>query len=154
MKEKRLNSTKKYKITRQYKYLSNEFNPVSLKARYHLRQINSFLKEKEEIKKEQLFDRSNDINQMNTINETLNTKCDLLNEELDIKEKELSHLIGKYTRLAEKREKILNNLITKKREQNLMTMRSQRNQNDLCGITVEANEKGCGCEIGDFCFIF
>ena len=66
---------------------------------------------------------------------------DLLNEELDIKEKELSHLIGKYTRLAEKREKILNNLITKKREQNLMTMRSQRNQNDLCGITVEANQR-------------
>jgi hypothetical protein len=109
---------------------------------------------KAEIKKEQLFDRSNDINQMNTINETLNTKCDLLNEELDIKEKELSHLIGKYTRLAEKREKIFNNLITKKREQNLMTMRSQRNQNDLCGITVESNEKGCGCEIGDFCNIF
>ena len=109
---------------------------------------------KAEIKKEQLFDRSNDINQMNTINETLNTKCDLLNEELDIKEKELSHLIGKYTRLAEKREKIFNNLITKKREQNLMTMRSQRNQNDICGITVEANEKGCGCEIGDFCIIF
>ena len=109
---------------------------------------------KAEIKKEQLFDRSNDINQMNTINETLNTKCDLLNEELDIKEKELSHLIGKYTRLAEKREKIFKNLMTKKREQNLMTMRSQRNQNDLCGITVEANEKGCGCEIGDFCNIF
>ena len=116
------------------------------------REIDNAINEiKAEIKKEQLFDRSNDINQMNTINETLNTKCDLLNEELDIKEKELSHLIGKYTRLAEKREKILNNLITKKREQNLMTMRSQRNQNDLCGITVEANEKGCGCEIGDFC---
>ena len=119
------------------------------------REFDSTINEiKAEIKKEQLFDRSNDINQMNTINETLNTKCDLLNEELDIKEKELSHLIGKYTRLAEKREKILNNLITKKREQNLMTMRSQRNQNDLCGITVEANEKGCGCEIGDFCNIF
>ena len=119
------------------------------------REIDNAINEiKAEIKKEQLFDRSNDINQMNTINETLNTKCDLLNEELDIKEKELSHLIGKYTRLAEKREKILNNLITKKREQNLMTMRSQRNQNDLCGITVEANEKGCGCEIGHFCFIF
>ena len=107
-----------------------------------------------EIKKEQLFDRSNDINQMNTINETLNTKCDLLNEELEIKEKELSHLIGKYTRLAEKKEKILNNLINKKREQNTMTLRNQRNQNDICGITVEANEKGCGCEIGDFCAIF
>ena len=119
------------------------------------REIDNAINEiKAEIKKEQLFDRSNDINQMNTINETLNTKCDLLNEELDFKEKELSHLIGKYTRLAEKREKIFNNLITKKREQNLMTMRSQRNQNDICGITVEANEKGCGCEIGDFCIIF
>ena len=60
----------------------------------------------------------------------------------------------KYTRLAEKREKIFNNLIIKKREQNLMAMRSQRNQNDICGITVEANEKGCGWEIGDFCIIF
>ena len=108
----------------------------------------------EEIKKEQLNDRSNEINQMNTINETLNTKCDFLNEELEIKEKELSHLIGKYTRLAEKKEKIMKNIITKKREQNSLTMRSQRNQNDICGITVEANEKGCGCEIGDFCSIF
>ena len=108
----------------------------------------------EEIKKEQLNDRSNEINQMNTINETLNTKCDFLNEELEIKEKELSHLIGKYTRLAERKEKIMKNIILKKREQNSFTMRSQRNQNDVCGITVEANEKGCGCEIGDFCDIF
>ena len=108
----------------------------------------------EEIKKEQLNDRSNEINQMNTINETLNTKCDFLNEELEIKEKELSHLIGKYTRLAERKEKIMKNIIVKKREQNSFTMRSQRNQNDVCGITVEANEKGCGCEIGDFCDIF
>ena len=107
-----------------------------------------------EIKKEELNDISNEINQMNTINETLNTKCDILNEELDIKEKELSHLIGKYTRLAEKKEKILKNIIKKKREQNSLTLRSQRNQNDVCGITVETNEKGCGCEIGDFCSIF
>ena len=107
-----------------------------------------------EIKKEELNDISNEINQMNTINETLNTKYDLLNEELDIKEKELSHLIGKYTRLAEKKEKILKNIIKKKREQNSLTLRSQRNQNDVCGITVETNEKGCGCEIGDFCSIF
>ena len=105
-----------------------------------------------EIKKEQLNDISNEINQMNTINETLNTKYDFLNEELEVKEKELSHLIGRYTRLAEKREKILKNLIIKKRERNSLTMR--RNQNDVFGMTVEANEKGCGCEIGDFCFIF
>ena len=59
--EKRLNSTKKYRITRQYKYLSNEFNPVSLKARYHLRQINSFLKEKEEKNNQKQSKNENDI---------------------------------------------------------------------------------------------
>ena len=59
--EKRLNSTKKYKITRQYKYLSNEFNPVSLKARYHLRQINSFLKEKQEKNNQKQSKNENDI---------------------------------------------------------------------------------------------
>lgn len=47
MSEKKVNSTKKYKITRQYKYLSNEFNPVCIKARYNLKYINLFLKEKE-----------------------------------------------------------------------------------------------------------
>ena len=59
--EKRLNSTKKYRITRQYKYLSNEFNHVSLKARYHLRQINSFLKEKEEKNNQKQSKNENDI---------------------------------------------------------------------------------------------
>ena len=49
MLEKKLNSAKKkYKITRQYKFLSQEFNPVSLKARYNLNKINLYLKEKEE----------------------------------------------------------------------------------------------------------
>ena len=47
MSEKKVNSTKKYKITRQYKYLSNEFNPVCIKARYNLKHINLLLKEKE-----------------------------------------------------------------------------------------------------------
>ena len=62
---------------------------------------------------------------MNTINETLNTKYDFLNEELEVKEKELSHLIGRYTRLAEKREKILKNLIIKKRERNSYRIKSK-----------------------------
>ena len=50
MMDKKLNSGKKHKITRQYKNISNEFNPVSLKARCNLRQINIFLKEKEDKK--------------------------------------------------------------------------------------------------------
>ena len=48
MLEKKLNPSKKYKITRKYKLLSQEFNPVSLKARYNLSKINLYLKEKEE----------------------------------------------------------------------------------------------------------
>lgn len=46
--EKKVIPNKKYKITRQYKFLSQEFNPVSLKARYNLNKINLYLKEKEE----------------------------------------------------------------------------------------------------------
>lgn len=49
--DKKTKSNKKYKITRQYKFLSNEFNPVSLKARLNLNQINNFLNEKEKDKK-------------------------------------------------------------------------------------------------------
>ena len=48
MSEKKSNTSKKYKITRKYKLLSQEFNPVSLKARYNLSKINLYLKEKEE----------------------------------------------------------------------------------------------------------
>ena len=109
----------------------------------------------EEIKEEKLYDKSNEINQFNTINETLNAKCDLLNEELDLKEKELSSVIGKYTKLMEKKEKIMaNKSNNNRRDPSSLTMRSQRMQSDICGITVESNEKGCGCEIGDFCNIF
>lgn len=51
MSEKKLNSAKKYKITRQYKYLSHEFNPVCIKARYNLNYINLYMKEREKNKK-------------------------------------------------------------------------------------------------------
>ena len=55
----------------------------------------------------------------------------------------------------EKKEKIMaNKSNNNRRDPNSLTMRSQRMQSDICGITVEANEKGCGCEIGDFCNIF
>ena len=52
----------------------------------------------------------------------------------------------------EKKEKILANNVNNRRNPNSITMRSQRMQNDFCGITAEANEKDCGCKIGDFCF--
>ena len=51
MSEKKLNSAKKYKITRQYKYLSHEFNPECIKARYNLNYINLYMKEREKNKK-------------------------------------------------------------------------------------------------------
>lgn len=57
--DKKTKSNKKYKITRQYKFLSNEFNPVSLKARLNLNQINNFLNEKEKNNKKIKKDNSN-----------------------------------------------------------------------------------------------
>ena len=39
--------------------------------------LNKINKINEEIKEDELYDKSNEINQFNTINETLNAKCDL-----------------------------------------------------------------------------
>ncbi len=109
----------------------------------------------EQINEDELFCQRYDISQFNQINETLNQRYELLSEELDAKEKEVFGLIGKYTKLMEKKEKILsNNNVPKRGDPNMTTLRSQKFQNGYCGITVETNEKGCGCELGDFCIIF
>ena len=54
---------KKNKITRLYKKLPNEINPVSLRARFNLQQINLFLKKKEaEIEKDLYLKKNNNKN--------------------------------------------------------------------------------------------
>ena len=107
-----------------------------------------------EIKENELYLKTYDITQFNNINETLNHRFELLNEELDKNQKELFGLIGKYTKLVEKRDKMLSINLQKRREPNLTLLRSQNFQNGFCGITVESNEKGCGCQLGEFCSIF
>ena len=107
-----------------------------------------------EIKENELYLKTYDITQFNNINETLNHRFELLNEELDKNQKELFGLIGKYTKLVEKRDKMMSSNIQKRREPNLALLRSQNFQNGFCGITVESNEKGCGCQLGEFCSIF
>ena len=107
-----------------------------------------------EIKENELYLKTYDITQFNNINETLNHRFELLNEELDKNQKELFGLIGKYTKLVEKRDKMLSSSLQKRRDPNLTLLRSQNFQNGFCGITVESNEKGCGCQLGEFCSIF
>ena len=107
-----------------------------------------------EIKENELYLKTYDTTQFNNINETLNHRFELLNEELDKNQKELFGLIGKYTKLVEKRDKMLSTNLQKRREPNLTLLRSQNFQNGFCGITVESNEKGCGCQLGEFCSIF
>ena len=107
-----------------------------------------------EIKENELYLKTYDTTQFNNINEALNHRFELLNEELDKNQKELFGLIGKYTKLVEKRDKMLSTNLQKRREPNLTLLRSQNFQNGFCGITVESNEKGCGCQLGEFCSIF
>ena len=112
----------------------------------------------EEIKKNEIVIQSYDPKQFNEINLTLNKRYELLSSDLDMKEKEVFSLIGKYTKLMEKRDRILagqnenNNRI--KIEPNLVTMRSQKFKNNGCGFIVESGEKSCGCKMGDVCNIF
>jgi hypothetical protein len=63
-----LKKNKKYKITRQYKQISNEFNPVSLKARCYLNQINNFLRENEKDNKISIKNKENDNIDFENIN--------------------------------------------------------------------------------------
>ena len=110
----------------------------------------------EQIKDEELYANSYDLNQIVNINQMLTQRFELLSEELDLKEKEIFGLIGKYTKIVEKKEKIIasNNDTKKRPDQNLNTLRSQKFQNGVCGITVETSEKGCGCQLGEVCSIF
>ena len=110
----------------------------------------------EKINEDELYMNSFDINQLYQINETLNCRYEVLNEELDLKEKEVFGLIGKYTKLVEEKDKIIsnnNNSLFKRGDTNL-ALKNQKLQNGYCGITVDTTDKGCGCDLGDFCSIF
>jgi len=110
----------------------------------------------EKINEDELYMNSFDINQLYQINETLNCRYEVLNEELDLKEKEVFGLIGKYTKLVEEKDKIIsnnNNSLFKRGDTNL-ALKNQKFQNGYCGITVDTTDKGCGCDLGDFCSIF
>ena len=110
----------------------------------------------EKINEDELYMNSFDINQLYQINETLNSRYEVLNEELDLKEKEVFGLIGKYTKLVEEKDKIIsnnNNSLFKRGDTNL-ALKNQKFQNGYCGITVDLTDKGCGCDLGDFCSIF
>ena len=142
-------------INKDYDYniysIKEIVNAINKDYERKINEINS------QIKEEETNFKNYDITHFYSINETLNQRYNLLNEELDLKEKEIFGLIGKYTKLVEKKDKILtnvNNNLQKRGDPNLATIKSQKFQNGYCGITVETNEKGCGCELGDFCIIF
>ena len=110
----------------------------------------------EKINEDELYMNNSDINQLYQINETLNIRYEVLNEELDLKEKEVFGLIGKYTKLVEEKDKIIsnnNNSLFRRGDTNL-ALKNQKFQNGYCGITVDTTDKGCGCDLGDFCSIF
>ena len=110
----------------------------------------------EKINEDELYMNNFDVNQLYQINETLNIRYEVLNEELDLKEKEVFGLIGKYTKLVEEKDKIIsnnNNSLFRRGDTNL-ALKNQKFQNGYCGITVDTTDKGCGCDLGDFCSIF
>lgn len=74
---------KKNKITRLYKNLPNEINPVSLRARFNLHQINLFLKKKENEIKNDLYLKKNNNKNLSVNEIDLNTSRD--NKENDSK---------------------------------------------------------------------
>ena len=108
-----------------------------------------------DIKENELYLNEHDLNNLEQINETLIQRYQILNEELNAKDKEIFGLIGQYTKLEEKKNKIIeSNYKIKRIGQNISTMKSQNLLKNSCGIMIESSEKGCGCELGEICNIF
>ena len=92
-----------------------------------------------------------DIMRLKNINKELEDKYNYLETNLNNKSKELIHLIGKYTLLKEKRDKlsILN------RNRNNSSIRNSKIKNSINQIYYDVDTKVCGCQFyEDFCYIF
>ena len=89
------------------------------------------------------------------LNKDLDNKYNNLLFELDEKNKELVHLIGKYTILMEKRDE----LFKEKKSLNLTGLRNVTLRNSkkssISHIYYDSESKGCGCHLDEnLCFIF
>lgn len=131
--------------------------------------INSNLKQKvnkkifdieKEIKmnENEIFSDEN-ILRLNNINKDLEDKYNNLKNELNDKGKEIMHIIGKYTKIIEKRDEILANKeinnMKSTMHRNNFSLRNSKLKSSINQFYYETDTKSCGCEFNnDICIIF
>ena len=96
---------------------------------------------------------------LNNINRDLEDKYNNLNNELNDKGKEIMHIIGKYTKIMEKRDELLaNKEINNKKStmhRNNVSLRNSKLKSSINQFYYETDTKSCGCEFNnDVCIIF
>ena len=95
---------------------------------------------------------------LNKINQDLDDKYTHLKKELDNKNKEVMQLIGRYTKLVEKRDELIkdkNNSNFANNNRNNSTIRNSKLKTSLNQIYYDVDTDACGCQIrDDICYIF
>ncbi len=96
---------------------------------------------------------------LNNINKDLEDKYNNLNNELNDKDKEIMHIIGKYTKIMEKRDELLANKeinnMKSTMHRNNVSLRNSKLKSSINQFYYETDTKSCGCEFNnDVCIIF
>ena len=105
----------------------------------------------------QIFSDENAF-RLNKINKDLDEKYIYLKNDLDNKNKEVMQLIGKYTKLIEKRDELIKdkkNSNFSKNNRNSGTIRNSKLKTSLNQIYYDVDTEACGCQLrDDICYIF
>ena len=99
------------------------------------------------------------FNRLKNLNKELNDKFNYLENDLNNKNKELMHLIGKYTLLIEKRDELIKDkdksLYNGGSFRNNVTMKNSKLRNSVSQLYYDVDTKACGCQFNDdICNIF
>ena len=105
----------------------------------------------------QIFSDENAF-RLNKINKDLDEKYIYLKNDLDNKNKEVMQLIGKYTKLIEKRDELIKdkkNSNFSNHNRNSGTIRNSKLKTSLNQIYYDVDTEACGCQLrDDICYIF
>ena len=99
------------------------------------------------------------FNRLKNLNKELNDKFNYLENDLNNKNKELMHLIGKYTLLIEKRDELIKDkdksLYNGGSFRNNVTLKNSKLRNSVSQLYYDVDTKACGCQFNDdICNIF
>ena len=129
------------------------------KKQYEINQQKVNIEKEIKINAIDILSEEDTFNRLKNLNKELNDKFNYLENDLNNKNKELMHLIGKYTLLIEKRDELIKDkdksLYNGGSFRNNVTMKNSKLRNSVSQLYYDVDTKACGCQFNDdICNIF